>query len=1036
MVQVRQDDVQNSAFTDSSTELRAEFIHVAEYAAETNNPVLLSAAALMADLLSVAALFADDPSLQDRSSEIRDFSRNRVLPLLADERTFSEQGERVIKHVHESWGELLSLLAPEEKYSMPSDDTWHERQVGNWGNPTSVTEADLQEEDPGLPSAVDLSVLLASLEQCSDLNAPASEMPASKRSSTSTNHSPGIQQRNQQTSDRFESENPARKDLSTPDLNPGNPGQVATGRDSGSAQEKISSATVTRNLPRPPSGVESINDPDMVAAYADDAQQCLAEMEASLLSLESGHPGEEALRNFCRQLHTLKGASGTVGLSKMALYLHELESWIESAPACDVSVDSLLECVDTVRTQLGASESSGIVAVPPITPPLTVPISGDQGDVQRSLSTSAAARNTFVSSSTVPASVVAAGGDGDGFVRVDASQLERLMDLLAELVMLRNHRDSHVEALRTVHDELNLCALRARTLTNTIDLVDHDAAGVQAKPVTAPRKQAAHARLLARSLNEIAHDTAELSRSLQEIFEPLSQDNSAVTHLIGQFRQELMELRRVPVGGLFQRLQRSIRDAARAEGKRVEICVEGQGARAERAIQQRLFEPLLHLVRNAVSHGIQLPEDRECDGKSPVGRITLSAWSGAAALCIEVRDDGRGLDEEALEVRGRQLGLLMPGETVTPAQLRQLIFHPGFSTKTSVSEISGRGVGMDVVDNWVRRLRGRIDVESVAGRGTTFRLQIPLRSAVEHAMLVRVGTQQFALPMHTVSGTSDAGNPVGGSLVQNPRQKIMALSDLLNLNSSPSERGCLIKLRSNQKQSGTTRKSTDSCVTVCVDAIVGVEEVVVRSLPPLLQRNELFAGVTLSGRADIVLLLDAERLIELHKRSHCEPSVNTITSSAQSANDGQPKDQAADLNHRNSILIVDDSVVVRRNLAKKLMAEGIATQEAENGHTALKVLRNGQIVGVVTDIDMPGMNGVELLQEMKRQKQYRAIPVIVLSSRDEESMPKEVHGFKPVAILAKPVTNETVNRIVQAFGPVLASRSSPVNSGSKLPYQG
>jgi chemosensory pili system protein ChpA (sensor histidine kinase/response regulator) len=210
-------------------------------------------------------------------------------------------------------------------------------------------------------------------------------------------------------------------------------------------------------------------------------------------------------------------------------------------------------------------------------------------------------------------------------VRVEASRLERLMDLLAELVMLRNRRETYVDSMRTIQRELNYCSARTRTLTSTVGIAtpatratfedfnadtrrDADlhpyAACEQSEQITSK------SRLLSRTLDEISKDTAELGRSLQDVVEPLAADNSAVSHLIGRFRQELMELRRLPIGGLFQRLQRVIRDAAKTEGKLVEVHVEGQGARAERAVQDRLFEPMLHLVRNAVSHGIDVPEAR------------------------------------------------------------------------------------------------------------------------------------------------------------------------------------------------------------------------------------------------------------------------------------------------------------------------------------------------------------------------------------------------------------------------------------------
>jgi chemotaxis protein histidine kinase CheA len=653
-------------------------------------------------------------------------------------------------------------------------------------------------------------------------------------------------------------------------------------------------------------------------------------------------------------------------------------------------VDKLLDCVDAVRAQLKALgiPDTGVTAVAASSP---------KADSEPQAPSQA-------SSPAVPA-----GNDTELFVRVEASRLERLMDLPAELVMLRNRRDTYVDSLRNIHRELNYCAARTRTLTSNIEYAS------PAATATAPdnstdvesERSTAKSRLLSRTLDEVSKDTAELGRSLQEVFDPLSDDNSAVSHLIGQFRQELMELRRLPIGGLFQRLQRVIRDAAKSEGKLVEVVFEGQGARAERAVQERLFEPLLHLVRNAVSHGLDTPDGRLNSGKPPVGRITLAAKSDAASLCIEVRDDGRGLNDEALESRGRALGLLPSGESVSRPQLWKLIFHPGFSTKSSVSEISGRGVGMDVVDSWVKRLRGRIDVESVSGKGTTMRLHIPLRSAVEHAMVVRAGGQLFALPMHTVSGTSDSKQPMRGRANSPSDAQIVPLSHILGCKANQTSRSCSVSLRNT---SGTARKTQHSAddVTIAVDAIVGVEEVVVRALPSLLQRNELFAGVTLSGRAETVLLLDVRKVIDLCQRT--ERRDDSFTRPV-------PVDRGSlkPANSDRCVLVVDDSVVVRRSLSKKLRAAGYEVREAANGREAMVVLQAGGVTAVVTDLDMPGMTGVELLQEIKRQKQFKTIPVTVLTSRDDESMLAEVRQLSPAAVLHKPVTDGTIKAILESL---------------------
>lgn len=954
----------NSEKTAEGT-LRQTFLQLSQSAAEASDGDMVVVASAMADLLSVAEIYRENSDTSARADEIVEFCRGRALPTLTEFGPCNAH-TGILEEVNSRWIDDLSLLAPEERTmrtSNPEDavagnNDWNDGYRGEAGVDDSLAEdscsgVELYEDGSAAGS-------VGEVDRAGQFN--IAEILAVLNTAKCASE--------EQESVELESGN---FDLGS--------------REDDGKLLSVQPIFPCHALPAPPVEPETIDDPELVAAYADDAQQCVGEMEASLLRLESGQNSDEALRGFCRQLHTLKGASGTVGLSLLAKYLHEVENYIEGTSGSDLDVDSLLECVDAVQAQLktlGFFGSGSAQIASPVSDPVTSRRAANDG-----------------SSHSGAIGV----GDQECFVRVEASRLDRLMDLLAELVMLRNRRDTYVESLRTIRHELNQCAARTQTLTSMAELQTQLTGDPSA--VVDFKRPSATLRLLTRTLDEVSRDTAELGRSLQEIHDPLADDNSTVSHLIGRFRQELMELRRVPVGGLFQRLQRAIRAAAKAEGKLVEVRFDGQGARADRAVQERLFEPLLHLVRNAVSHGVDTQNARIQSGKPPAGRISLAAWSDAASLCIEVRDDGRGLDNEALEARGRELGLLPRGESVPQSQLWNLIFHPGFSTKTTVSEISGRGVGMDVVNSWVKRLRGRIDVESKSGQGTTFRLQIPLRSSVEHAMVVRSGDQLYALPMHTVSGTSDSRLPMSTSSRTESSSRVIQLSRILGCQGSQSTRGCHISLLDTVHPRRSPGGTENDDVTIVVDAIVGVEEVVVRPLPSLLHRHDLFAGVTLAGRAETVLLLDIHRIMVLSRT--LEPDGNHTL--GQTAVSDPPK--STDNEHR--ILVVDDSVVVRRSLSKRLRVLGLEVREAANGREALNSLNSGTFAAIVTDLDMPVMGGIELMEEINRHRQLCEIPVIVLTSRDNELMPQKIRQLQPRAILNKPITDRTIQAIIDSL---------------------
>jgi CheY-like chemotaxis protein len=518
---------------------------------------------------------------------------------------------------------------------------------------------------------------------------------------------------------------------------------------------------------------------------------------------------------------------------------------------------------------------------------------------------------------------------------------------------------------------------------------------------------------------------------LRELEEPLSEDNRALSRLIGQFRHELIDLRRVPVRGLFRRLERPARDAARSEGKQIRLVFFGENARIERSLEQSAYEPLLHVVRNAVSHGIETPDERRRTGKAPVGTVTLEARSSASLLVLEVRDDGRGLDYAALERRGREKGLLPAAGRVSNEELLRLIFHPGFSTRTQVSEVSGRGVGMDVVARAIERMGGHVEIDSVAGRGTNLRLSIPLRAGIEHAMLVRVAGQIFAFPLHNVDAANERlaadkgdttssgaagmarsergdgrGRPTGarGPAARVGQSRAVRVAELLGLrHSTPTaDEGCVI-LNQGELAPADARQLADAAAEaapsrkprkfpVLVDSVVGPEEVVVRCLPPPLRSSKLFGGVTLSGAGEIVLLFNVPRLIAL-RQHHVQGTAPLETAEPMDATGAE----------RRRVLVVDDSLSTRRALAGTLEAWGFAVEGCADGLDALDWLRNHPFDLVLTDIEMPKLGGLELLVETRRRPNTRQVPVIVMTGRGDERVHHRARELGADRFLMKPI---------------------------------
>lgn len=711
-------------------------------------------------------------------------------------------------------------------------------------------------------------------------------------------------------------------------------------------------------------------EPELLDAYLDDAARCLASLEAATLSLEQVPHDRSSLRQVCRELHTMKGASASVGLNDLASYLHAVEESLQHS--CDSGsgsspVESVLASVDAIRnlfTQLSSHQA---------------PVGKDSDrEFHR------------------PAELQESAFNSADTIRVESSRLDRLMDMLAELVMLRNRRESQVAELQTSNDELLRCATTLRV----------EADNVQPKVSIRERHP----------LSEIAADFLEIARNQREICQRVTEENLIVSGFIRNFRQELTELQRLPVAGLFRRLQRAVRDAAQREDKQVRLQMLGEHAGLERALQERLYEPLMHIVRNAVSHGIEPESLRVAAGKDPVGTIELEALGGSNLLVLEIRDDGKGLDYDAIRRCGVERGLIAPQQLTSREELAQLIFHPGFSTKAESNAVSGRGVGMDVVAETLHRMSSWVEVDSAPNHGTRIRLSIPLRSVIEPAMVFRCAGQLLAVPMQVVhcAGEAKLANRNSGS--QGIALPSIHVDELLPSNCSREVTfGKRLVIGYSRQVLADSHfgsapepgfASRARRFELLVEEIVGPEEVVIRPLPPLLRHQSLFSGITLSGRGEVVLLFDSRRLIELGLRHAHAPQAPTSFPATDSG--------AAHLGKR--VLVADDSISARRCLARLLRQHDLEVTEVSDGFEALEQLQQNDFIAVFSDLEMPRVGGLELLREIGKAREERQIPVVIVSSRAEDAVQTEAKQLGARDYLLKPVVGSQIAKALEQIG--------------------
>ena len=565
------------------------------------------------------------------------------------------------------------------------------------------------------------------------------------------------------------------------------------------------------------------------------------------------------------------------------------------------------------------------------------------------------------------------------------------MDLASELIGRRGLWAAQARSMKEFAATITNCRNR---LTASVDRL-RDLGPTGAAPGLATgRDPAGDVAWEGRRLAELAEDLAVVAEAARTSAIPLADDADALSRLSLQLWETLQAIRVVPAGCLFQRLARVARDAARIEGRDVEVVTLGDETGIDRTVQDKAFEPLLHVVRNAVGHGIEPAEDRIKGGKPASGRVTLRARREGNTLVLSVQDDGRGLDYAAIAAKGRRLGLIGAGEEPSLERLNALVFQAGFSTRQEANAISGRGVGMDVVAQEVGLLRGTIALASEPGLGTTLTLRLPARLSLGQVMVVRVDGQAFALPFECIElagpfepETREGTGADATVRVREHRARLIDAREVLGLSSRP--RASCPKLLLVQ--------ADGERLAVQVDAIDGPKELMIRPPGPLLAGHPVISGTSLSVSGELILVINPSGLARQLRRG---------PGPAASAPARGP------VARPDPVLVVDDSVSVRRVAARQLRSLGFEVDEAFDGVEALRKMRGRSYRMVLTDLEMPHMDGFELLAELRRSGALATTPVVVSSTRADPATRRRALELGARAFVAKPVGLDELARAV------------------------
>lgn len=622
-------------------------------------------------------------------------------------------------------------------------------------------------------------------------------------------------------------------------------------------------------------------------------------------------------------------------------------------------------------------------------------------------------------------------------IRVDAERLNRLMNLVGELISSRTRLANKIDRLSGVREELSARKDRLLELVNdfqlkyefghTVNRLENRLSGRIANGLNSDSSwqfsdlefdQYDDFNILSRSLIEITSDVSEIMSQLDQFFHDLGEEAGVVGKVSSNMQYEVTQIRMVPAQTLFDRLSRPLRDAAKKEGKKVELTCVGSDTELDKAIIDDLFKPFLHLVRNAVSHGIEAPQLRKERSKPESGTVLLRAFHEGNNVVVEVQDDGGGIDFEAVRRKGVELGFLRQGDTPGEDELINLLFRAGFSTRSQVSDVSGRGVGMDVVADVVRRLNGSVSVHSVPGTGTKISVRLPLTLAINQALIVAVQEQAFAIPLNFVEEAilmqPREIDRVAGSEAIRVRGVVIPVVRLAQLFGESD-----LKDHSGKAFTAVIVAVENRRVALIVDRVVQRQEIVVKSAGDFLRPLSHIAGGTTGGDGNVYFIVDVPVLVGQQVRA---------TSGAESAAADISAPGEAQPRRRNSetkrVLVVDDSISVRKVASKLLKNAGFDVELAVDGLQGLELLRTGDFDVVMTDLEMPQMNGYELISEVRRLETIRHLPIVVVTSRTGQKHVEKAFSLGADAYLGKPFTqDDLVSSLEKA---VVARQAAPV----------
>jgi chemosensory pili system protein ChpA (sensor histidine kinase/response regulator) len=729
-------------------------------------------------------------------------------------------------------------------------------------------------------------------------------------------------------------------------------------------------------------------DPDLLPVFMEEASDLLPQIGKDLRQWQQDPAASAVAHGLLRALHTVKGSARMAGAMRLGQHTHALETQIENmlhaGTTSPAAFDELLANYDQAvllfeQLQQPAAEAKPAEAPAAAQAPAAAPLQDRrqerrQDDVRTPL------------------------------VRVRADILDRLVNQAGEVSITRSKLETQVGSLKSAladfSDNLGRLRRQLREVEMQAESQIASRLSIAGEREFDPLEFDRFTRLqeLTRMMAESVNDVASFHEGLSRTVDAAVDDLGAQSRLTRELQRDLMRVRMVPFASLSERLFRVARQTAKETDKRVNLDIRGAAVEIDRSVLERMAAPFEHLLRNAIVHGIEPRARRVEGGKEETGELLVQVSQQGNEVQIRFADDGAGLDLARIRAKAESSGLLGAGEALSDQEVADLVFEPGFSTADTLTELAGRGVGMDVVRSEARALGGRVEVDSEAGKGAAFTIHLPLTLAVNQVVLVASGARTHALPANLVGQVLQvreaelhAARAAGAIQVQGEAVPLRHLAELLN---EPAGAAAQRSVPVLVLGAGAHR------LALQVDEVLGNREVVIKNVGPQLARMPGIAGATVLGSGEIVLILNP-LLLPDHGRDHAHAQPETAALPA----------------HRATVMVVDDSLTVRRVTQRLLEREGYRVLLAKDGVEALEQLQAPDTRPdlMLVDIEMPRMDGFDLTRNVRGNDATQAIPIIMITSRTADKHRNYALGLGVNAYFGKPFQEDVLLAAIEGL---------------------